>query len=407
MCLIFISSRSFSSAELLAKRVSEELGYRWIEEDAIIERAAAWGIPQEQLRAVVQPIPAPQRWFSEGAGVELVALRAALAEEAASESVLSGREGFLLPRHTVPLLRIRLNVPLQCRIVSLRQQLGLTDAEAERRIRHADRAYRRWVRALSGSEDEDPESYDLVVNAPDGDLDSACGTIVAFVRRQTSLEAGSEYRRAMANFTLASRIEAVLKIMPYTAHLNASVRADRGLVFVAAKRWHPRDRTAIENVVSVISGVRRVVLVELRPGAQLNGPTLGNRTAAAWRPWAVGAAAWGLFVAGCVFLKHFDASTVADTSLTGVITDTRCAGHHHVSIDSDKPRCVRECVKVQNHVRYALFDGTQVYALKDQGVADQFAARTVMITGRLDPKTNLLDVRSIKPAFGTAESRSF
>lgn len=408
MCLIFISGRSFSGAELLARRVSEELGYRWIGEDAVIERAAGWGIPREQLRAVVRPTPAPQRRLFGGTGVELVALRAALAEEvAASEVVLSGPEGFLLPRDNIPLLRIRLEVLPQYRMDNLRERLRLTEAEAERRIRRADRVYRRWVRAFSGLEDEDPRSYDLVVNVPDGDLDSACETIVAFARGQTSLEAGSEYRRAIANFALASRIEAALRIMPDTAHLNASVRADRGLVFLAAKRWHARDRTAVENVVPAISGVRRVMLVELRSGTKLHGPPLRNRTAAAWRSWAVGIAVWGLLVAACVLLKHFNVSTIADTSFTGVITDTRCAGHHHVSVDSDRPRCVRECVKVQNNVRYALLNGTQVYALKDPGIADDFAARTVMITGRLDPKTNLLDVRSIKPAFGTVDSRSF
>lgn len=409
MCLIVIAGRSFSGAELLARRVSEELGYRWIEEDAVIERAAAWGIPQEQLRAVVRPIPIRRRCFWQDAGMELITLRTALAEEAAaSEAVFSGREGFLLPRHTIPVLRIRLDVPLQCRIAGLRQRLRLTDAEARRQIRRADRAYRRWVRRLSGSEDEDPGLYDLVVNVNDGGFDSACKTIAAFVIRQTSLEAGPEYRRTMANFALASRIEAVLKVIPRTACLNAAVRTDQGLVFLAAKRWNPRDRAAIENVVSVISGVRRVVLVELRPGgANLHGPPVRNRKAAVWRAWAVGATAWGLLVAGCVFLEHFDANTVADTSVTGVITDTRCAGNHRVSVDSEKPRCVRECVRVQDHAKYALFDGGQVYALNDQGLGDRYAARAVTITGHLDRKTNVLEVRSIRPTSGTAESISF
>lgn len=407
MCLIVISGRSFSGAELLARRVSEKLGYRWIQQEAVIERAATWGIPPERLRAILNANPAPLRHLLEGPGVERIVLRAALAEDAAaSEAVLCGHEGFLLPRNAVPVLRIRLNVPLQCRIASLKQQLGLTAVEAERRIRRADRAYCRWVRTLSGSGEEDAGLYDLVVDIPDGDLDSACATVVAFVRRQGSLEAGPEYRRAMANLALASRIEAVLRIIPRTSHLNTSVRADQGLVFLAAKRWGAGDRRVTEDLVTLISGLRRLVLVELRHGGNYES-RFRNRTAAAWRSWALGAAACGLLVAGCMILKHIDASAVADTSLAGVITDTRCASHHHVPVDSDEPRCVRECVAAQQNVKYALFDGKQVYALKDQGIADRLAARAVIITGHVDPKTNLVEVRSIKPAAERPKSITF
>lgn len=408
MCLIVVSGRSFSGAELLARRVSEELGYRWIEEEAVIERAASWGIPPEQLRAVAGPTANPKRGLLEGAGVELLALRAALAEEAASsDAALTGDLGFLLPRHVAPVLRIRLSVPVECRITVLREQLRLTNAEAVRRIRRADRAYCRSVRKLSGSEDEDPGLYDLVVNAPKGDLASACGTIAAFVRRQTSFETEREYRRAIADFALAARIEALLRIVPHTAHVNATVRADGGLVFVAATHWSARDRIAIDNVVSLISGARRLVLVELRPGANLHGPPLRNRIRAAWPSWAAGAAAWGLLVASCVFLMHFEARTIPNTSLRGVITDTRCAGHHRVSADSDTVRCVRECIKLQDHIKYALFDGAHIYALDDQGLGDRFAAHAVTITGRLDRKTNVIEVRSIKLTSGTRESLSF
>lgn len=218
MCLIVILGRCFSGADVVARRVSEELGYRLVDADAISERAAAWSVPEEQLREALRPIPLLWRCFRQGSEVELAALRAALAEEAAaSEAVYSGREGLLLPRHVSPVLRVGLKRPLQCRIAALERRLRLNGEEARRYIRRADRAYRQWVRRASGSGDEDPALYDLVVDVNDGDFDSACRTITAFASRHSSFETGAEYRAAMTELALASRIEAALKLIPETA----------------------------------------------------------------------------------------------------------------------------------------------------------------------------------------------
>ncbi len=408
MCLIVILGRCFSGADLIAKRVSEGLACRLIEEEALIEKAAAWGFAQEQLRNAVRPIPVLRGCFPQDYGPELAALRAALAEEAAaSKTVFSGCEGFLLPRHTVPVLRIRLNVPLPGRLAELREQLRLTDGMARRHIRRVDLAYRRWVRKVSGSDEEDPALYDLVVGIDNGDVDSAFKTIADFVIRQTSLQLGPEYCRAMTNFALASRIEAVLKVIPHTTGLNAMVRVDQGIVFLAANSWDPRDRAVARGIVSVISGVRRVELIELGPRPGISHVAVRNGKGSTWRPWAVGATLCSLLIAGGMFLNWLDLNQFVETSVAGVITDTRCAGNHRISGGSERGQCVRKCVEVQEEVKYALLDGAQIYVLTDQSLGERFAARAVTIRGRLDPKNNLLEVHSIKLASTTAESLNF
>ncbi|MCZ2078550.1 MAG: cytidylate kinase-like family protein [Bryobacterales bacterium] len=188
MCLILIFGACYSGAGMLARRVSAELGYRLIDRDAIVERAAAWGVPHANLREALGPIPALRMRFRQHSGAELAALRAGLAEEAADGGgVYSGCEGFLLPRRAGPALRIRLKVPLEHRVAELGRRLKLTDAEARRHIRSADRARRRWVQ-LAGFDDEDRALYDLVVNIDDGDFDSACKSIVRFVTHQAPVK---------------------------------------------------------------------------------------------------------------------------------------------------------------------------------------------------------------------------
>ena len=71
---------------------------------------------------------------------------------------------------------------------------------------------------------------------------------------------------------------------------------------------------------------------------------------------------------------------------------------HRLAADSELGRCVRECVESDGQVRYALFDGTQVYTLSDQTLGDQFAARAVRVMGSVDSNGKVLRVRSIGPA---------
>ena len=82
-------------------------------------------------------------------------------------------------------------------------------------------------------------------------------------------------------------------------------------------------------------------------------------------------------------------------TFTGVITDTMCGGDHKMMNVSPEEKCVRECVKAG--AKYALFDGKNVYTLSDQQTPEKFAAQKVRVTGRLDPKTNVIAVESIQP----------
>jgi hypothetical protein len=87
----------------------------------------------------------------------------------------------------------------------------------------------------------------------------------------------------------------------------------------------------------------------------------------------------------------------ADT-FTGVITDTMCGkGHKAMNIAPDE-KCVHDCVKLHQSVKYALYDGKNVYKLSDQKLPMPFAAKRVTITGKLFEKTGIIQVEKIEPA---------
>lgn len=84
-------------------------------------------------------------------------------------------------------------------------------------------------------------------------------------------------------------------------------------------------------------------------------------------------------------------------TFTGTITDSMCGANHAMMHVSPDARRVRECAKSGSAVKFALYDGRNVYKLSDQATPAQFAGQKVRITGTLFPKTGIIQVDKIEP----------
>ncbi len=87
-----------------------------------------------------------------------------------------------------------------------------------------------------------------------------------------------------------------------------------------------------------------------------------------------------------------------EQTYVGVITDTMCGADHKAMNVSPESKCVKECIRHDKNVKYALYDGKNVYTLSDQQTPEKFAAQKVKITGKLFEKTKILRVDKIEPA---------
>lgn len=85
-------------------------------------------------------------------------------------------------------------------------------------------------------------------------------------------------------------------------------------------------------------------------------------------------------------------------TFVGVITDTMCGADHSPMGIRPDAQCVVECVKTDKTVKYALYDGKNIYVLSDQKTPEKFAARKVKVTGVLYEKTRMIKVEKIEPA---------
>lgn len=90
------------------------------------------------------------------------------------------------------------------------------------------------------------------------------------------------------------------------------------------------------------------------------------------------------------------AGEIYEGTITGVISDSMC-GKDHTKMGApgkDPAACIAKCVA--GGAKYVLVDSkSDLYALSDQEKAKALAAKSVTITGHIDPKDKSIHVHSI------------
>jgi len=116
----------------------------------------------------------------------------------------------------------------------------------------------------------------------------------------------------------------------------------------------------------------------------------------------------GLAVCAFILMGSPRALGGDEKTFKGEIADTQCALNVHSLSQSHKEmigmkpeiktdaECARYCVKERGG-RFVLQTKGKVYKLDAQVIAEQWAGLKVKIVGTLDPKSEMITVRTIKP----------
>lgn len=117
---------------------------------------------------------------------------------------------------------------------------------------------------------------------------------------------------------------------------------------------------------------------------------------------------WSVLVASFALAAGPLTRAAGDKIFEGEIADTQCAFNVHSLHQSHQEMiamgeagstpadCTRFCVKNRGG-RYVLQAKHEVYKLDNQELPEKYAGMKVKLTGTLDPKTNIIQVRSIEP----------
>lgn len=258
MAVITISRGSFSGGRILAESLSKKLDYRCIDRDVIVERAAAYGVSQQDIRQALEKAPGFLDRFKHTRYLYLALVQAALTEEVRQgRAIYSGLAGHLLLKGGEPILRIRIIAPMEMRIRMVEERLKYSRSSAVAHIEKVDEERRKWTQFLYGVNWGDPALYDLVLNLEYISIEKACCAVAALLSNGCFAWT-PECQQRMNDLALASRVRADLAINPSTSDLELEVVAHLGAVAIKGKVPMVEQVDEVKRIAAAAKGVASV-----------------------------------------------------------------------------------------------------------------------------------------------------
>ncbi len=189
---VSISRQMGSGGSLLARAIGERLGWGVLDRELVAEIARGMHRPEpvvaahdehpsgpldDYLSYLIVPGDPGQNRFIE----EMVSTIRSIAKTRNAVIVGRGANWFLGSEGG---LRLRIVAPVEQRVELLSQRIGISPAEAARRLHEADAEQRTFIRQAFGREIDDPLGYDLIMNLGTIPLDAATDVVLAALERK-------------------------------------------------------------------------------------------------------------------------------------------------------------------------------------------------------------------------------
>lgn len=254
MSSITITDGVFGCGEILAKRLSDVLGYRYLGEEALIRAVQRYRLPEAMPTNMFELEPPWWKRLLENLRVYRIALQAAMCDIAEGGNFVyygaAGQELFPAIRHA---LRIFLIVPNEYRIEQVRLAKGLSGEPAQRWLAEMDKVSDRRFKAIFGVGWRDPTRYDLVLNVSKLSLETAARLIVK-TTQQVEYQATGQSERTLQNFLLEAKVRAALLSSAKTCRMDVKVQVNSGLVHVSGFLF-PLEFDFKDEIIRIIEGV--------------------------------------------------------------------------------------------------------------------------------------------------------
>ncbi len=263
MSVITISRGSYTGGKMLAESLAQKLSCRCIDRDLIVQKAAASGIPADELRYALETPPTFLGLSRHDAYVYLAVIQATLAEEIREGNVIyHGLAGHLLLKDVPNVLRVRLIAPMEFRVGKVQAGSKMSRKEALDYIAKMDDGRHKWTRSLYGVAWEDPALYDVVINLDRIDVAQATDAICALIKLP-AFQFTPEAQQAIDDLAIASRVRAKLATHTFTSQLELDIKVSAGTVVLQGSLTRVEQAGEIERIARSVPGVRRVRLDRL------------------------------------------------------------------------------------------------------------------------------------------------
>jgi len=271
MPVISIFSFPGCQGEEITRRVSEELGYRILDNTELIENAAKrYRTSSDKIaRSMHGPRSVFDRLTHEkNRNIEYI--RATLAELIKDDGVVyHGFAGLLLPRKLSQVLKVCLVAKPEYRLESVLKNRNVSEREAKKIIEKADESSKQWTLHLFGLAPWDESLHDVILPMDSTAVDAAVQEICTHAAKPP-LKFTPAASKAIEDFLLSSRASVALAEKGY----DVDVESDSGTLTLTINKYVMRleaHEKELKKVVSSLAGVKDVLT---KVGPHFNQPNI-------------------------------------------------------------------------------------------------------------------------------------
>ena len=257
MYFITFSRKMGTNGSEIARRVAEQLGYRFYDTEAIENTAREMGF-LEDVKEIDEKVPSLfQRLFSQKPEVHLDRLHSIIYELASrGNAVLLGRGGHILLRTFKCALHIRVVASLKNRIENLVKRGWLREV-AIKAIEKNDHEREAFIKFAFRVDWDDPELYDLVLNMDNLTIDLALNTVLHIAGSEEIKARSVDAMKSLEMVGLAKRAEATL-IEAGLKHGPSISVLEPGRIQLTGFVAEPLTKTKAEEILKGVKGIKSI-----------------------------------------------------------------------------------------------------------------------------------------------------
>jgi cytidylate kinase len=274
MYFITFSRKMGTNGSEIARRVADQLGYKFYDTEAIENAAREMGF-LESVREIDEKAPSLfHRVFSSKPTVDIDRLDSVIYKLASQgNAVFLGRGSHILLRTFSCALHVRVTASLQKRIQNLVEK-GLHQEAAKKAIEHSDHERSSFAKFAFGVDWESPELYDVVLNMDKLSVNLAIATVLSMARSSDIKACSLDAIRSLEMMALKSKadaalIEAGLIYGPLT-YISVSI-PESGKIQLTGFVEDKESKTKAEEVLRKVKDIESIdnqirILPKRRPG---------------------------------------------------------------------------------------------------------------------------------------------
>jgi cytidylate kinase len=257
MAIITISREMGSGGIPIAHKVADQLGYKLIDGEAIMEAAKSYGLSPEAVEQADEKPPhfvdtLDSKQFLDLHLIELIILEAALK----GNVVIYGRGGQDLLKDISSVLRTRIIAPFEDRVERWAEREWLDPDRARYLVRKSDQQRAGFIKYYFDRNWEDSVHYDLIINTQRLSEETAVKIICDSIKDQNLEGIKADSKKILSDLILRKKVEiAILSndhIDPYLLEINVK----DGLVELSGQVHSAAEKQTAEQQARTAEGIR-------------------------------------------------------------------------------------------------------------------------------------------------------